>query len=135
MNDKGSLTGSLFYICLPMRHAETDTLHYESRKRLDGLHCWRRLCRQKVTVRALTPFDRIAPMLNCGNIIHERAERVCRRSRCVSAVLGSVEAIMAFAPSLSSDISSHICRIRCRGYSLLPESRRHPVKSLRPDTS
>ena len=24
-DNKGSLTGSLFYICLPMRHAETDT--------------------------------------------------------------------------------------------------------------
>ena len=31
-----------------------------------GLHCWRRLCRQKVTVQALTPFDRIAPTGNCG---------------------------------------------------------------------
>ena len=38
----------------------------ESGKRLGGLHCWRRLCRQKVTVQALTPFDRIAPMGNCG---------------------------------------------------------------------
>ena len=35
-------------------------------KRLGGLHCWRRLCRQKVTVWALTPFDRIEPMGNCG---------------------------------------------------------------------
>ena len=38
----------------------------ESGKRLGGLHCWRRICRQKVTVRALTPFDRIAPTGNCG---------------------------------------------------------------------
>ena len=34
----------------------------ESGKRLCGLHCWRRVCRQKVTVQPLTPFDRIAPM-------------------------------------------------------------------------
>lgn len=34
----------------------------ESGKRQGGFHCWRRLCRQKVTVLALTPFDRIAPM-------------------------------------------------------------------------
>ena len=40
----------------------------ESGKRLDGLHCWRRLCRQKVTVSrcSLTPFDRIAPTGNSG---------------------------------------------------------------------
>ena len=43
----------------------------ESDKRLGGLHCLRRLCRQKVTVLALTPFDRIAPMGNCGNNIRE----------------------------------------------------------------
>lgn len=39
---------------------------YESGKRQGGLHCWRRVSRQKVTVLALTPFDRIAPTGNCG---------------------------------------------------------------------
>lgn len=43
----------------------------ESGERLGGLHSWRRLCHQKVTVRALTPFDRIAPTDNCGNNIRE----------------------------------------------------------------
>ena len=43
-----------------------DTL--ESSKRPGGLHCWRRLCHQKVTVSScsLIPFDRIAPMGNSG---------------------------------------------------------------------
>lgn len=36
------------------------------RQEAGSLHCWRRLCRQKVTVQALKPFDRIAPTGNCG---------------------------------------------------------------------
>lgn len=37
----------------------------DSGKRQGDPHCWR-LCRQKVTVQALTPFDRNAPTGNCG---------------------------------------------------------------------
>ncbi|MFS6554277.1 hypothetical protein VPJ68_02010, partial [Parabacteroides distasonis] len=41
---------------------------FETGKRLGGLHCWRRLCRQKVTVSrgSLIPSVRISPMGHGG---------------------------------------------------------------------
>lgn len=61
----GFVVVSLHAIVFLLSSGIKDIYHRESGMRLDGLHCWRRLCRQQVTVRALTPFDRIAPMGNC----------------------------------------------------------------------